>query len=90
MRGQVDSRIRTAFYNGDEIYKLQGFVGYAIELIFEDGEAFAGTGGGDLEGVTIADEHRRLAAAFLAGDIDEATYRAKAVALTVDDVGLDA
>jgi len=52
-RGQVDSRIRTAFYNGDEIYKLQGFVGYAIELIFEDGEGFAGTGGGDLEGVTI-------------------------------------
>jgi Antitoxin VbhA len=47
-------------------------------------------GSARLEGVTIADEHRRLAAAFLAGDIDEATYRAKAVALTVDDVGLDA
>lgn len=52
-RGQLDSRIRTAFYRGDEIYRLQGFVGYAIELIFEDGEEFAGTGGGDLEGVTI-------------------------------------
>jgi type IV secretion system protein VirB9 len=52
-RGQVDSRIRTAFYSSDEVYKLYGFVGYAIELIFEDGEQFAGTGGGDLESVTI-------------------------------------
>ena len=53
VRGQIDSRIRTAFYSADEVYKLYGFVGYAIELIFEDGEQFAGTGGGDLESVTI-------------------------------------
>jgi type IV secretion system protein VirB9 len=52
-RGTVDSRIRTTTYNADEVYKLQGFVGYAIELIFEDGETFSGTGGGDLGGVTI-------------------------------------
>jgi type IV secretion system protein VirB9 len=52
-RGEIDARIRTAFYSGDEVYKLYGFVGYAIELIFEDGEEFAGTGGGDLESVTI-------------------------------------
>lgn len=52
-RGEVDSRIRTAFYSRDEVYKLYGFVGYAIELIFEDGEHFSGTGGGDLESVTI-------------------------------------
>jgi type IV secretion system protein VirB9 len=52
-RGSVDSRIRTTSYNADEVYKLNGFVGYAIELIFEDGEAFSGTGGGDLGGVTI-------------------------------------
>jgi type IV secretion system protein VirB9 len=53
VRGQVDARIRTAFYSADEVYKLHAFVGYAIELIFEDGEAFAGTGGGDLESVTV-------------------------------------
>jgi type IV secretion system protein VirB9 len=53
VRGQTDPRIRTAPYSADEVYKLHGFVGYAIELIFEDGEQFAGTGGGDLEGVTI-------------------------------------
>jgi type IV secretion system protein VirB9 len=52
-RGTVDSRIRTTTYNADQVYKLSGFVGYAIELIFEDGESFSGTGGGDLGGVTI-------------------------------------
>jgi type IV secretion system protein VirB9 len=52
-RGTVDSRIRTATYNANEVYKLTGFVGYAIELIFEDGESFVGTGGGDLGGVTV-------------------------------------
>lgn len=53
VRGQVDARVRTAVYNPDQVYKLYGFVGYAVELIFEDGERFAGTGGGDLEGVTV-------------------------------------
>jgi type IV secretion system protein VirB9 len=53
IRGRVDSRIRTAAYSADEVYRLYGYVGYAIELIFEDGETFSGQGGGDLEGVTI-------------------------------------
>ncbi|MEP7313350.1 MAG: TrbG/VirB9 family P-type conjugative transfer protein [Pseudomonadota bacterium] len=53
VRGQVDARVRTAAYNPDQVYKLYGFVGYAVELIFEDGEQFSGTGGGDLEGVTV-------------------------------------
>ena len=51
--GTVDARIRTTIYNADEVYKLSGFVGYAIELIFEEGESFSGTGGGDLAGVTV-------------------------------------
>ena len=53
VRGQVDARVRTAAYNPDQVYKLYGFVGYAVELIFEEGERFSGTGGGDLEGVTV-------------------------------------
>jgi type IV secretion system protein VirB9 len=53
VRGNVDSRIRTAAYDADEVYRLRGFVGYVIELILEDGEIYAGKGGGDLEGVTI-------------------------------------
>jgi type IV secretion system protein VirB9 len=52
-RGHVDERIRTALYSSEEIYRLVGFVGYDIELIFEPGERFAGKGGGDLEAVTI-------------------------------------
>jgi type IV secretion system protein VirB9 len=59
VRGAADGRIRTATYNPDEIYRLYGFVGYAIELIFEDGEAFAGNAGGDLEAITfgVHDNH---------------------------------
>jgi type IV secretion system protein VirB9 len=53
VKGTIDSRIRTTAYIADEVYRLYGFVGYAIELIFEEGETFAGKGGGDLEGVTI-------------------------------------
>lgn len=45
--------MRTATYNPDEIYRLYGFVGYAIELIFEEGETFAGNAGGDLEAITF-------------------------------------
>lgn len=52
-RGAVDNRIRTAPYKSDEVYRLYGFVGYAIELVFEEGETFAGDGGGDLEAVTV-------------------------------------
>jgi type IV secretion system protein VirB9 len=52
-RGPVDSRIRTALYSADEVYRLIGFVGYDIELIFEPGEHFTGKGGGDLDAVTI-------------------------------------
>lgn len=53
VRGTVDGRIRNATYEAEQVYRLYGFVGYAIELIFEAGEAFVGAGGGDLEGVTI-------------------------------------
>jgi type IV secretion system protein VirB9 len=52
-RGSVDERVRVAQYVPDEIYRLYGYVGYAIELIFEEGETFAGDAGGDLEGLTV-------------------------------------
>lgn len=53
LKGTVDSRIRTAAYIAEEVYRLYGFVGYEIELVFEEGESFAGHGGGDLEGITF-------------------------------------
>ena len=52
-KGTADSRIRKATYNPDEIYRLYGFVGYAIELTFEEGETGAGNAGGDLEAITF-------------------------------------
>lgn len=52
-RGPLDGRIRMAQYHADEVYRLTGFVGYAIELVFEVGERFVGGGGGDMDGVTI-------------------------------------
>jgi len=62
LRGTADSRIRSATYSPDEVYRLYGFVGYAIELIFEDGESFAGSAGGDLEAITFGwhDNHMIL------------------------------
>lgn len=58
-RGLLDGRIRFARYDADEVYRLTGVVGYAIELVFEEGEKFVGQGGGDLEGVGI-DAHDRF------------------------------
>lgn len=52
-RGAVDSRIRTAMYDPNQVYRLYGFVGYGIELIFEPGESFVGPGGGDVDGITF-------------------------------------
>lgn len=52
-KGAVDARIRATNYRDDEVYRLYGFVGYAIELVFEEGEVFAGNGGGDLDGIAF-------------------------------------
>lgn len=49
--GLVDPRIRTATFRDEDVYRLHGFVGYGIELVFEEGEQFVGQAGGDLEGI---------------------------------------
>ena len=59
-RGVVDSRIRVAVYNGDEVYKLRGFVGYQIDLEFEPGETFIGLGAGDLDGLSFVGQDNHL------------------------------
>jgi type IV secretion system protein VirB9 len=51
-RGVADSRIRYALYNGDQVYRVRGFVGYQIDFEFEAGESFVGLGAGDLEGIS--------------------------------------
>jgi type IV secretion system protein VirB9 len=59
-RGAVDSRIRTATYSGDEVYKLRGFVGYQIDLEFEPGETFVGLGAGDIEALSFVGQDNHL------------------------------
>lgn len=60
VKGLVDSRVRVAAYNGDEVYKLRGFVGYQIDLEFEVGEIFTGLGAGDLEGLSFVGQDNHL------------------------------
>ena len=60
IEGSVDSRIRLAAYDGDQVYKLRGFVGYQIDLEFEAGETFTGLGAGDLEGLSFVGQDNHL------------------------------
>lgn len=54
VRGAVDSRIRTAAYSPDEIYRINGFVGYHLDLEFEKDESFTGISAGDPEALTYS------------------------------------
>jgi type IV secretion system protein VirB9 len=54
MRGATDARIRTALYSPDEVYRLYGFVGYALDLEFASNEVFVGLSAGDPEAVTYS------------------------------------
>jgi type IV secretion system protein VirB9 len=60
MRGVPDGRIRTALYNSNEVYRLQGFVGYEIDLQFEPGESFVGIGAGDIEALSFVSQDNHL------------------------------
>jgi type IV secretion system protein VirB9 len=62
VKGSVDSRIRVAAYNAEQVYRLYAYVGYQIDLEFEAGETYVGIGGGDLEGLTVGafDNHLLL------------------------------
>jgi type IV secretion system protein VirB9 len=54
MRGVTDSRIRTVLYSPDDVYRLYGFVGYALDLEFASDEVFVGLSAGDPEAVTYS------------------------------------
>jgi type IV secretion system protein VirB9 len=60
LRGTADSRIRTAVYDGNEVYRLHGYVGYEIDLQFEAGEYFVGIGAGDIEGLSFVSQDNHL------------------------------
>ena len=56
----VDGRIRTVVYGADEVYRLRGYVGYQIDLEFQEGERFVGLGAGDVESITVGAEGNHL------------------------------
>src|ERR1700730_9174868 len=60
LRGIADSRIRTAVYDGNEVYRIHGYVGYEIDLQFEAGEYFVGIGTGDIEGLSFLSQDNHL------------------------------
>ncbi|MEJ0034818.1 MAG: TrbG/VirB9 family P-type conjugative transfer protein [Gammaproteobacteria bacterium] len=49
-----DSRIRSAAYNENQVYRLFGYVGYDIRLEFAEGETFQSVDGGDLDALTYS------------------------------------
>jgi type IV secretion system protein VirB9 len=59
-RGMLDSRIRAVRYDGDQVYRLRGLVGYQIDLEFEAGETFVGLGAGDIEGLAYFGQDNHL------------------------------
>ncbi len=59
-RGAVDSRIRAAAYDSEQVYKVLGYVGYQIDFEFESGETFVGLGAGDIEGLSYAGQDNHL------------------------------
>lgn len=59
-RGAVDARIRSAPYDGDQVYRVRGFVGYQIDFEFEPGETFIGLGAGDIEALSYYGQDNHL------------------------------
>ena len=67
---QVDARIRLVVYGADDVYRLKGYVGYQIDLEFENGEGFVGLGTGDLDSLTFAAQDNHLFLKPRAGGAD--------------------
>jgi type IV secretion system protein VirB9 len=59
-KGKIDSRVRSATYDSDEVYRIHGLVGYQIDLQFEAGETFVGLGAGDIEALSFMGKDNHL------------------------------
>jgi type IV secretion system protein VirB9 len=59
-RGAVDSRMRVAPYSADQVYRLYGYVGYQIDVEFDQGEVFKGLAAGDVDGISFEAHGRHL------------------------------
>ncbi len=58
--GAADSRIRAATYDSAQVYRLEGRVGYQIDIQFEDDESFVGLGAGDLQALSFVAQGSHL------------------------------
>lgn len=58
--GAIDTRVRVAAYDADEVYVLHGYVGYQIDIEFEPAESFIGLGAGDLEALSFVAQDNHL------------------------------
>lgn len=47
--GKLDPRIRTVYYEPDQVYRLYGFAGFELDLVFGAHEKFVGLSAGDPE-----------------------------------------
>jgi type IV secretion system protein VirB9 len=52
-RGKTDPRVRIVPYSADEVYRLEGFVGYDIHIELESGEEYQGFAAGDSNALTV-------------------------------------
>jgi type IV secretion system protein VirB9 len=59
-RGDTDPRVRVTAYDGNQVYKLRGLVGYQVDLEFEAGEHFTGLGAGDIDGLSFVGQENHL------------------------------
>ena len=58
--GVVDSRIRAITYNAEDVIRLKGFVGYQIDLQFEEGESFVTLAAGDTAALDVGTQGNHL------------------------------
>lgn len=58
--GSADARIRTAVYDPAQVYRIEGRVGYQIDIQFEDDESFVGLGAGDLQALSFVAQGSHL------------------------------
>ncbi len=58
--GSADSRIRSATYDPAQVYRIEGRIGYEIDIQFEDDETFVGLGAGDLQALSFVAQGSHL------------------------------
>lgn len=55
-----DTRLRTVSYSAAEVYRLHAFVGYQIELQFDESESFVGLSAGDMDALAFQAQTNHL------------------------------